>query len=250
MKRFKNYASCIIVSVVLFGCVGEESIRKTNPGYVAFDYTCGAVKNYDLIIKNAYRLNEYIKQTTIEKRDSVDRLYFSDVKISHNEGADLWTLRLISSSAYHTEFTIDTDGKSIDEENAVWTVSTPDNALDCRIENKGNQSWHIAEGKDVDALFDYSTQWDVRFNGQGYSLEGSGTLLSLATPKLKLEYTIKEPLEIVVDKAMSAGRFYIIATDVSKNISEETEVIILWENGVEIKYKSFDEEWYYNMYWW
>lgn len=250
MERFKNYALCMTASVVLCGCYGEESMRKTNPGYVAFDYTCGAVKNYDLIIKNVYRFNEYLKQTTIEKRDSVDRLYFSDVKISHNEDADAWTLRLINSSAYHTEFTIDTDGKSIDDGDAVWTVSTPDKTLDCRIANNGNRTWRIAEGGDVDDLFEYSTRWDVRFNEHGYSLEGSGTLLSLATPKLKLEYTVKEPLEIVVDKALSAGKFSIVATDVSKNISEETEAIILWERGIEIKYKSFDEEWYYDIYWW
>ena len=79
-------------------------------------------------------------------------------------------------------------------------------------------------------------------------------MLSLASPKLKLDFTIKEPLEVKFDQLytfISTGTVNIFATDVDKNIIEETNVDILSEYSIRISHKNKTEDWDYSTFrWW
>ena len=72
----------IILYIVLLGlacsCVDnseDNPNRRTNSGFVAFDYTMQVIRNYQGVFSYVYQLNEYCLQTTVSKRDSVDQLF-------------------------------------------------------------------------------------------------------------------------------------------------------------------------------
>jgi hypothetical protein len=245
--------------IIISGCSdqnGDDPSKKTNPGYVAFDYTCYSFRKYTPLLKEIYQFNEYVKQSTLAGRDSVDRLYFRDVKIFYDEQKDVWTLQAIR--AYGTDFpaiSIQTNGKNLDETGAVWTVSEDPAEnyyppFEFYVENAENSCWHITEHdyKSYDT-FEYTTEWDVRFQdgGKGCLLKGSGTLLSLRSPKLKLEYSITEPLEIS-ENSVSLGTVRILATDVDRKRTEETSVRILSNETVEITYGNHTGNWDYSIF--
>lgn len=263
MTKFNYFISCIIISGIISGCSdnsGDDPNKKTNPGYVAFDYTCNSFRKYTPILKKIYQFNEYFKQPTLAGRDSTDRLYFHNVKIFYDEPKDTWTLRTIQ--AYDTDFfaiSIQTNGKNLNETGAVWTVSediTVSHYTPFRfyVENKDNNCWHITEHdyNNYDT-FEYTTEWDVCFSddGKSYTLKGNGTLLSIRSPKLKLKYNITEPLEISENNNItfvSSGMIDILATDVDKNLTEETFARILSNETIEITYGNHIENWNYYIF--
>jgi hypothetical protein len=251
------------MSGIISGCSdgnGDNPDKKTNSGYVAFDYTCYSVRKYVPLLKEIYQFNEYIRQPTLAGRDSVDRLYFRDVKIFYDEQKDRWTLRAIQTYN-NTDFSailIQTNGKKLNETGAVWTVSgditesgyTP---FEFYIENRDNNYWHITEHDyNTCDMFEYTTQWDVCFRDDGnYTLTGNGTLLSIKSPKLKLEYSITEPMEISENNnitVVSSGMVTILATDVDRNQTEEIFTRILSDKTIEITCGKYMENWNYSIF--
>jgi hypothetical protein len=261
----KCILSCLLLTVLLGGCTdpeADEPGRKTNSGYVAFDFTCHAFRQYAPILNGIYRFNEYIKQPTLAQRDSVDRLFFRNVKIFYDTPNDLWTLMPVQASL-QTDFSalsIRTNGQALDEPNARWSVleaivggySHPTSfAFD--VENKGDRTWYIPlhDNATGDGLFEYAAlDWEIRFkdDGKGCVVKGGGTLVSIASPKLKLEYVITVPLEIAENRgrlAVSSGVVRILATDVDKSLTEEISVYILSAETIEVAYGNHVERWDY-----
>ncbi|MDR0573475.1 MAG: hypothetical protein LBG96_05505 [Tannerella sp.] len=259
--RIKKTILCVLFIGVWSSCTykEEDSHRITYSGYVAFDYTYNVINDYTRLFKSICRFNEYHLQPTAEKRDSVDRLYFQDTKII-NEGNNTWTLRNINSYYSNSTITINTHGNDLYEDGNRWNISIPggdgnlSKIIDLEIENKGNDLWHIAKHNNSNADFDYSVEWDIHFyaSGKGFTLEGNGALISIASPKLKLEYTITNPLEAHTDNynnpIIQTGSLKILATDVNKKITEDTFADIISDNHIEITYNGHVEIWDYNYY--
>lgn len=263
MTKFNYLIFCIFISAMIAGCSdrnGDDPDKKTNPGYVAFDYTCDSFRKYTPLLKKIYQFNEYFKQTTFAERDSVDRLYFYDVKIFHDEQQNIWTLRNVQLlDSDFSAISIQTNGKNLNETGAIWTVSedlinnnhTPS---EFQVENK-EKYWHITKHHyNTYDMFEYNTEWEVCFkdDGKNYTLKGSGTLLSIQSPKLKLDYDITEPIEISEQNHIafvSSGTVNISATDVDKSLTEEIFGRILSNEAIEITYGNHIESWDYSIFW-
>ena len=260
-SRLKTVFLYITTICLVCSCVKESNDYRDNatyPGYVAMDYTGNVIRSYTSILTKIYQFNEYISQTTIEKRDSVDRLYFEDIKIIRDEKDDIWILRDIYFNGY-SYMSINTNGKVIDDDNAKWIISfynrnyaDTSEAPEFEIEKTGDRRWHIKKHTNNDYVFDYSSEWDIRLSPSGdvISLEGSGSLLSVESPKLKLEYTITTPVDASYNYyfvSMYSGAFTILATDVDKDITEETKVDIISEYELRITYKDKTESYNYSL---
>jgi hypothetical protein len=260
----------MIAACICFGCIhesnGDDSNRKTNSGYVAFDYTCNSFRNYVFLLKQIYRFNQYYIQPTLAQRDSVDKLYFRDAKIVHYEDDDKWTIYAINTYSNPFVVSITTNGKSIDEKGCIWTISNFDpyynssKTFEFDVENKDG-TWRIPEHDNKnDGTFEYTTEWNIKFDddGKSYVLEGAGSLLSVRSPKLKLDYTITEPIHISEYKYseydyyvdVSSGKVKIFATDIEKNLTEETNISIFSNNDIEVVYNNHRETWGYRIFDW
>ncbi|MDR2679308.1 MAG: hypothetical protein LBC47_00705 [Tannerella sp.] len=263
INKIKYSILSIIAASACCSCIGDKGddpSRKTNSGYVAFDYTCTSFRNYASLLKQIHHFNRYYIQPTLSERDSVDRLYFRDAKIIHYPDSDKWTIHTLNASSVYPVISIKTNGTSLDSKGSRWTVSDFDiyynewKTFEFDIENKGDGEWHIPKHTHAnDYTFEYTAEWNIRFDddGKNYAMEGSGTLLSIETPKLKLDYTIIEPIRVFeTDNNLlaSSGKVKILATNVNKNLTEETTVYILSNNNVEITYNNHIETWDYTVF--
>ena len=266
ISKLRIFILCVIAVSAMNSCMTEtnsDNQRATYSGYVALEYTGNVIRNYSYILTDVYKFNEYYSQPTIEKRDSVDRLYFMNTKIMREANSDTWTLHNFNYYE-HGDISINTNGKTINDDNAKWIISLPNyysphrlRVPEFEIEKKGDGYWHIKEHDNYNYEFDYSSEWDIRFNKSKniVTIEGRGTLLSFESPKLKLDYTITEPLNASLNTdypsatSITSGEITILATDVNKNITEETVVYIINESNVEISHKNNSEDWRYSILW-
>lgn len=254
MKLKHILLSLILLSMTCSCVYYDESRRRTHPGYVAFDYTYNALEKYAAMLEYVYRFNEYYSQTDLAKRDSVDKLYFNNVKILRGEEENAWTLRYLSGDKIH--MSIRTNGHTLNAP-GTWTVRDLSSSsaeqrsiYEFEIKNEGSNTWSIARHNNRDGLFEYSCSWKIRF-GEGASrkIEGEGTLLSFQSPKLQLDYTIEIPLRIEKtrgDAGFIDGAIKILATDVREKRTEETKAHITSHDNVEIRYLNSREHWSYN----
>ena len=256
-NKIKTTILSVAVMVFICSCVKESnsySERKTYSGYVALEYTGEVIKEYADILTSVYLFNEYYSQPTIEKRDSVDRLYFRNTKIIREEG-DTWSLSNIGYN-YHRDILINTSGRTINDENAVWEIvlHASERVYRIEIERKENKNWVIKKHDNFNYNFEYSTEWDIKLNESGIvTINGKGSLLSTASPKLKLDYTITEPLQAIIEErriSIKSGTITILATDVNKKITEETIADFISSEYVNILYLNNEENWNYSIRWW
>jgi len=77
------------------------------------------LEKYATMLEYVYRFNEYYSQTDLAKRDSVDKLYFNNVKILRGEEENTWTLRHLSEDKMH--MSIRTNGHNLNAP-GTWTV--------------------------------------------------------------------------------------------------------------------------------
>ena len=264
ISKLKIFILCIVAISSICSCVKKIDYQINDaayPGYVAFDYTGIVINNYFSILKNIYGLNIYISQPTIEKRDSIDRIYFSDIKIVQEENRDIWILTYLNSNGYKY-MSINTHGKSLKDDNAKWTISLYDGNFyynqvkypEFEIEKIGELHWHINNHDNNNYDFHYSSEWDVKLNSTGnfVTLEGNGSLLSFASPSLKLDFTITNPFEAKYNHnnlSLISGAIKILATDVDKSITEETAAEIISDHTIRITYKNNVENYDHSLSW-
>ena len=261
MKRSKIIILCIAAIMSTFSCTQiSDSYRDkiTYSGYVAFEYTSNIVSNYSNILMKIIQFDEYFTQTTIQKRDSIDRLYFNAIKIINEENSNNWMLSHIYFNGY-SNMVINTNGKSLNDENAIWHVSfyggdhmITAKAPEFEIERIGDLHWRIKKHDSNNYEFDYHAEWDIRFEHteKKLTIEGNGSMLSIASPKLRLDYTITESFTAIHGNyfvSIPSGKITILATDVDKNITEETVAEIITDNDITITYKNNTERYYYSL---
>lgn len=266
ITKLKKSLLGLALFCAMYSCsYSEDTGRSTYSGYVAFDYSFEAVKEYVVLLKYIYQFNEYYAQPTASGRDSVDRLYFDNIKITRDEDSDVWTLRNIGyyNSAHHL-MTINTNGQTLGTPGVKWdiTKTNPESGYDktneiaFTIENKGEEGYLIRQHDNYNADFTYVSEWKAHFQEEGNKchVTGSGTMMSIRTPQLKLEYTITEPLEIHLpenhNQELRYGALRIFATDMNRGIREETVVEIAPPEDVHITYQNDAEYWYYPLIWW
>lgn len=261
--KLKNIIIGIGFIGVLLSCTSPHSEynEKTYAGYVASDYTLTHLKRYGNMLEYIYRFNEYYLQPTPSKRDSIDKLYFKDIKLRQSKDGHTWTLHHLSYP--NNEFlSIQTNGHPLNTPDAVWTIrdlSTPKSASKMgifEVKNKADGTWIIEQhhNRDRDSIFDITGSWTVRFNNDKAHgiLTGNGRLLSIQQPQLQLDYTIEAPLQMnYIDKdyllSFTDGEIKILATDVRLNKTEEIKTSILEEDKMTIHYKDYNENWWYSM---
>ena len=262
--KIKIFILSIVITGLLSSCEDNEGYynqRPTYSGFVAFDYTNEVINFYSTSMSTVQIFNIYYSQPTEAKRDSVDRIYFMNTKILREENGNKWTLRNLNYGIY-SEITITTNGKTLNEAGAKWTISIPNQYIDelgvslYEVERIEVGRWSIKNHINRNYDFEYSSEWEIRSDNieKGFTIEGNGSMLSFAAPKLKLDFTIKEPLEVKFDQLytfISTGTVNIFATDVDKNIIEETNVDILSEYSIRISHKNKTEDWDYSTFrWW
>jgi hypothetical protein len=258
MTKLKTIILCIAAIIPISSCTVESDYTdyKTYSGYVAFEYTSNIISNYSNALMKVIQFDEYISQTTIQKRDSIDRLYFNTVKIISEENGNNWVLRDVYFNDYNNMI-INTNGKNLNDENTVWlvtfyggehmiTAKTPE----FEIKRVGNGHWHIKKHDSNNYAFDYHAEWDIRFdnNDKILKIEGSGSLLSIESPKLRLDYTITEPFTAINGNyfvSIPSGKITILATDVDKNITEETIAEVISESDIKITYNNNTENYHF-----
>ena len=259
--KLKVLILCIVAMSTVCSCIKKENYNiddEAYPGYVAFEYTGNVINNYLSIFKYVYGVNEYISQTTIEKRDSIDRLYFADVKITYDDYSKMWILRYINP-VDHQYLSIDTHGKSLNDDDAQWAILLNGGdyyykqliAPIFNIEKTGELNWNITEHENSNYDFSYSSKWNIKLNSSGdiVELEGSGSLLSSESPKLKLDFTIIESLKAQYKNnylTFTSGAIKIQATDVKREITEETIAEVISHYDVRIKYKIYTDSYRYS----
>ena len=264
----KTKIKIIIISIALIGilssCVGDSvnyNDKSTYSGYVALDFTSDPIYLYSSSLTTTLIFNLYYSQPTEAKRDSVDRLYFMNTKILREENGNSWTLRNINNWT-NNDITIKTNGKTLDDAGAKWTISVPNQTIDelgvtlFEVEKITDGRWRVKNHVNRNYDFEYSSEWEISSGKieEGITIEGKGSMLSFANPKLKLDFTITEPLEVKIDEyhaSISSGIINILATDVDKKITEETTADILTENSVKISFKNKEDNWDYSLFlWW
>ncbi len=257
LTKIKKTALSLLIITSLASCIyNRDNERLTYSGYVAFDYSYTVINDYAGLFQSICMFNEYHLQPTADKRDSIDRLYFQDTKII-NEGNNTWTLRNINNHYYNKTITINTYGNDLYENGSRWKISILNNngsyskIIDFEIEKKENRLWHIAQHNNSNYDFDFSSEWDIHFydSGKSFSIEGKGTLISIASPKLKLEYTITKPIEAQFNNynpIIRDGSVKILATDVNKEITEDTSADIISDYQIKITYNDHVETWNYS----
>ena len=260
-SKLKAIILSIAAIYVVCSCVKEANYYRDNityPGYVAMEYTGNVISSYSSILTTIFQFDEYISQTTVEKRDSIDRLYFENIKILREENDNTWTLHGIYSSNGYDYILINTNGKNLNDDNAKWIVTfynrghlTLTNTPEFEIEKTGDQRWNIKNHINHNHEFGYSSEWNIKLNPSGgISLEGSGSMLSNESPKLKLDYTITAPIEVLYKDhftSIPSGIITILATDVDKGITEETIVEIITSDEMKITYKNYVEDYIYSL---
>jgi len=261
ISKLKIFIFIVVAMSTVCSCTKKENYHiddETYPGYVAFDYTGNIISNYLSIFKYVNGVNEYMSQTTIEKRDSIDRLYFADAKITYDDNSDMWILRYINPID-HQYMSIDTHGKNLNDNDAQWTILLNGGnyyykqlrAPMFNIEKIGELNWNITEHENSNYDFDYSSKWNIKLNSSGdiVELEGSGSLLSSETPKLKIDFTITEPLIAKYKNNyldFISGAIKIHATDVKREITEETIAEVISHYDIRIKYKIYTDSYRYS----
>lgn len=243
----------------------EDTDKSTYSGYVAFDYSYETIKEYVVLLKYIHQFNEYYSQPTASERDSVDRLYFGNIKITREGDADIWTLRNIGyHNSPHHIMTIHTNGQTLGSPDVIWTLTRTNpqiegngtNEVTFTIKNKGEEGYQISQHDNYNADFKYVSEWNARFTEDGSEcyVTGSGTMVSIQTPQLKLEYTITEPLEILLPEnhcqEIRQGALRIFATDVPRGLREETVVEVAPPDDIHITYQKGADYWYYPLMWW
>lgn len=254
MKMKQFLLSLTLLSMTCSCVYYDESRRRTHPGRVAFDYTYNVLEKYATMLEYAYRFNEYYSQTDLAKRDSVDKLYFNNVKILRGEEENTWTLRHLSEDKMH--MSIRTNGHNLNAP-GTWTVRDLSSSsakqriiYEFEIKNEDRNTWSVARHDNRDREFEYSCSWKIHFGkSASRKIEGEGTLLSIQSPKLQLDYTIEVPLRIEKTRGEAGfmdGIIKILATDVREKRTEETKACITSHDNVEIRYLNSREHWMYN----
>lgn len=232
--KTKLFISILMVTATLLaGCHWEEEDydqwHKTKAGRTAYLYMETNMKRLTNIIAYTQMFRQYIRQTTVEGRDSVNALYFRNIKIlrerdlQHNQffynmlvkneyGQNLYIISFFNTSS--TDWKIDAavssgDGKLYyhlqvkDVDSNQWTIekSWSDAKESTVVKSDSTDESNACNRLSRKAFFMKNKPLTVTWSRYSiyphFALKGEGELESCATPQLKLLYSITQPFEVL-----------------------------------------------------
>jgi hypothetical protein len=250
----------LLAMLYMTGCMVEEDdyyAKKTHPGYIVFEYSNDIIHQYIRRMDIINKFDIYYSQPTPAKKDSVDRLYFSEIKILNEANSDVWTINDLKYPGMYLK--INTDGQSLSEQDAVWIVSESSNEINNSfpIKKEDGQYFIINHTGNIrDFLYFAEWKFYVNANRNEIELTGKCELLSVATPALKIDFEIIQPVLLgnyTLRNGIISGELKISAIDVDKDLKEETKAVYRQNNEVSITYMNNTELWscipyYYGYY--
>ena len=246
--NLKRIIAAGILLMSLAACVEERSNHgETAPGWVAFEYTSALVERCGITAEYLHRFDRYLEQNTSSGRDSVDRLYFSNVKIQRDQEPNSWTLRL--KERYGNERTITIRNavrggmwEVVGEGLATKFSPRSERAVDHFRVNTGKSGTWYMEHVGRDREFADSSAWTVQFVSDGsLQLVGNGVRTSLAVPALRLDFKTDLPLSYTLRNTSTFtlvdGQLRIIATG-PNGLPETTAVTAIGSDRIRINYNN------------
>jgi len=231
----KAYLWLIVLGTVLMnsctytGYDESEPGFKTKPGQQAYQYTEQSLVRFTDIIAYSRMFREYVKQQTVDGRDSVYALYFANASIIKGKdiksGKASYTLKPRYEQEEH-QYKITFVNPDAD----IWTVKAQTVSSDDTlyyalvIKDVYSQTWNITESecvprptainsdnnanKDEESEYNrvpYRNEFIVRNNPitvkwttkslyPMFEIQGDGLLESCVSPKLKIDYRFESPL--------------------------------------------------------
>lgn len=233
----------IMAILVLSGCErslteynnSDESTTATKAGYRAYGYTGEYLGYFTDIIAYTRMFREYIRQNTLEGRDSVNALYFKNINIvKHKDPRNLEDIYMLKAwnMPGRNNYTISYTRPDRD----TWKIQAVVEHLDVEliffltIDNIYSQQWTVSESSCIpkallymkdnkktktrgyDAEFvDYEPYdktfqvtnkpltvewWKTKVDLFAFELSGSGMLESYAKPKLRITYRFTSPITV------------------------------------------------------
>jgi hypothetical protein len=266
LRSFKIWGSIAMALFVLVSCYTDDgsSISKRLPAaHIAYLYVSSAMNNYAKALMLTYQFNIYLSQTDAAKRDSVDKLYFENVKVL-KEG-DYWQMRVeeFSSTYLLKVFPV---SSTLNATGARWKVdmleANDSTVCSFEIQNAGGSTWKVGSHQGRNVNFNISNdEWTVVWSTSGsepqFSIAGSGSMLSIAKPQLRLDYRFTSPLIYEITSthlstytsymaAIAGGSFAIQATDVDKKETDNISADIIYKDNtssVRLTYEGVTEVW-------
>ena len=192
-------------------------IPKTTNELIYF-YTMTHTLQYADILLLTYQLKEYLRQTDEEARDSVNMLYFSNVRIDEQKD-------VLSGKSYHelttywpiqTQYrmTVFEQADGITNIEAMSQTAIGETAHNLTVEVLDPERWKITvnfslpkenclisqafsvkSDKEKETVF--IAEWhDTRQDGLSFQLSGKGAMESVAEPRLYISYDIEKAFTI------------------------------------------------------
>ena len=218
----------------------DESTTATKAGYRAYGYTEEYLEYFTDIIAYTRMFREYVRQNTLEGRDSVNALYFKNINIVKNKDPksleDIYMLKAWNMPG-RNNYTISYTRPERD----TWKIQAVVEHLDVEliffltIDNIYSQQWTISESsclpkallymknsqktktrvyddeyikyEPYDKTFQVTNKpltvewWKTKVDLYIFELSGSGMLESYAKPKLRMTYQFTSPITVVTHGA-------------------------------------------------
>ncbi len=115
-----------VAAAVMCSCEVSDgdTVKRTAPGYFMYSNTIPGYNSLAATLKLAFQIEEYIAASTDEERKAVHNKYFYSQYVDYDAETGVFNVRYYSNQLF-----VDTGGKLLSEEGAVWhghyTLSDP-----------------------------------------------------------------------------------------------------------------------------
>ena len=215
---------CFVAVMSMSSCYHTHEDEWENMGIpkttneLIYYYTMTHTLQYADILLLTYQLKEYLRQTNEEARDSVNMLYFSNVRIDEQKD-------VLSGKPYHElttywpiqaqyRMTVFEQADGITNIEAMSQTALRETAHNLTVEVLDPERWKITvnfslpkenclisqafsvkSDKEKETVF--IAEWhDTRQDGLSFQLSGKGAMESVAEPRLYISYDIEKAFTI------------------------------------------------------
>ncbi|MDD7258354.1 MAG: hypothetical protein PUH24_08850 [Prevotellaceae bacterium] len=239
MKKTALYIiMCSMASLLLASCYNDDyetGTDKTKAGKIAYDYTKAAITPFMDILTLTYKFNRYIGQENLDGRDSVDLLYFPNVKVNRTqdgpEKATVYLLRTFRSGYNRADYTVaihNTDRhRTLDGKGATWKIHAfseiygDSMVYEMSIVSCGQDKWQVTQShcapwhmnrkvsrESAQKIYGYrhfffcqNNHWTVEWeqpspHSLACQVKVSGEMESVKSPKMRMRFKTIKPLKM------------------------------------------------------
>lgn len=248
MKQF-IVLSTIAVATLLCGCVtetGSENFNPTRPGYFLYDQTSQVLSSEFSNLPPVLAFAEYIAAPDAKERERIHDLHFYSQRITHTNNQ--W--KIIDQ---YSELVIDTGGKSLYDEGAVWSFCFNQNnetTKQSTITRSGIDDNHYKLQLPSDPMQSSNAKGDLAFTvttghqstpytQYSFLVSGEG---ECRAGNMTIGFNIINPLKYSTNHGIEAGQLTLTTTNNQGVI--ETAKAQIFSNMVYIEYNEYKQNWY------